>query len=139
MTEKDLKILFTGTYQYAQSISYLAERYSEEGDINVHYLIEDGTILKCEVQSRHINRKIYKCYVQYHPNTTGYAGIKNYVCDCPNGLRTVGCCSHIATIIYFLSHARYLSKIVRPAQILSTLFEEQRIEPVINEDSDEED
>jgi len=130
--------MFTGTYQLAQCVSYLAERYTEDGDLKMHNLAEDNTVLKCEVQSRHINCKIYKCYVQYQPNTTGYGGIKLYVCDCPNGLRTVGCCWHVATIIYFLSHARYLSRIIRPAEILSKLFEVQKIDPVITEDSDEE-
>jgi len=31
-------------------------------------------------------------------------------------------CSHIATIIYYLVHARYLSRIVRPAEILVKFF-----------------
>ena len=30
------------------------------------------------------------------------------------GNRTVGCCSHVAAIIYHLSHGRYLSRIYRP-------------------------
>ena len=100
----------------------------------MHYLLENITILKCEVKSRHINRKVYKCYVHYASNTIGCGGIKEYVCDCANGLRTVGCCAHVATIIYFLSHARYLSKIIRPAQILTNLFHVEKVEPVINED-----
>lgn len=137
MTEKDLKILFTGSYQLSQAVSYLAELYTEDGDIRVNYLLEDKTILKCEVRSRHINRKEYKCFVQYEPNSIGYRGVKRYVCDCANGLRTVGCCSHTAAIIYFLSNARYLSKIIRPAEILTKLFEVERVEPVINEDSEE--
>lgn len=137
MTEQDLKILFTGSYQLSQTVSYLAEMYTEEGLLNMQYLLEDDTILKCEVKSRHINKKVYRCYVQYDPNSIGYNGIKNYVCDCANGLRTVGCCAHVATIIYFLSHARYLSKIIRPAQILTNLFHVDNVEPVIEEHSDE--
>lgn len=103
----------------------------------MHYLLEDKSILKCEVQSRHISRKKYRCYVKYVPNAIGRSGIEEYVCDCANGLRTVGCCAHVATIIYFLGHARYLSRIIRPAQILTNLFSVQSVEPVIEEDSDE--
>ena len=35
--------------------------------------------------------------------------IKAYVCSCRNGLRTSGCCVHVATLIYYLTHARYHS------------------------------
>ena len=57
-------------------------------------------------------------------------------CDCANGLRTIGCCSHIASIIYYFSRARYLAKIVRPAEILNNVFTSEDIGPVIEEDSD---
>ncbi|KYN12693.1 hypothetical protein ALC57_15133 [Trachymyrmex cornetzi] len=46
----------------------------------------------------------------------------HYACECANGRRTIGCCSHIAAIIYYLSYARYLSKIFKPAEILSDIF-----------------
>ena len=42
----------------------------------------------------------------------------------------------IAAIIYYLSDARYLSKIVRPAEILSKLFKQNDMNPVVEEDSD---
>lgn len=137
LTEKDLKILFTGTCQLSQTVSYLAEMYTEEGLLHMQYLLDDNTILKCQIKSRHIKRKVYKCYVHYAPNTIGFGGIKEYLCDCANGLRTVGCCAHVATIIYFLGHARYLSKIIHPAQILTNIFHVECVEPVINEDCDE--
>lgn len=80
-------------------------------------------IIKFEVRSRHINSKTYKCYIHYEPNTIGMRGIKRYCCSCANGNRTVGCCSHIAALIYYLSNARYSSRIVRPAEKLKHLFD----------------
>ncbi|KAK0166595.1 hypothetical protein PV327_004088 [Microctonus hyperodae] len=74
MTEKDLKILFTGSYQLSLSVSYLAEIYTEEGFLNMQFLLENNSILRCEVKSRHMNRKVYKCYVHYTPNTVGCGG-----------------------------------------------------------------
>ena len=59
------------------------------------------------------------------------------ICDCVNGVRTTGCYSHVAPIIYYLSHARYLAKMVRPAEILTQHFTSEDIDPVIEEDSDE--
>lgn len=137
LTERDLKIFFTGSYQLSQSVSYLAEIMDEENRLNVKHVKETSTILRCDVRSRHINSRWYKSFIDYEPSAIGYSAIKRYCCDCANGNRTIGCCSHCAAIIYYLSHARYLSKIVRPAEILSSLFKKNELIPVINEDSDE--
>ena len=89
------------------------------------------------IRSRHINSKTYKCNIEYKPDSIGYGGILRHACDCANGLRTAGSCSHIAAVIYYLSHARYKSKIIRPAKILCGLFTSEDIDPVIDENSDE--
>ncbi|CAK9801782.1 hypothetical protein ANTPLA_LOCUS2948 [Anthophora plagiata] len=138
MTEKDLKILFTESYQLSQAVSYLAELMDEESNINIGCLIKNTNIVKLQVKSRHINSKTYsRCYIEYTPHSIGYSGVKRYYCECANGNRTIGCCSHVAAIIYYLSHARYLATIVRPAEILAKIFNKDHITPVINEDSDE--
>lgn len=137
MTEKDLKILFTGSYQYKQAISYLAEMIDESDNITIQFVKDRTNILKAEVQSRHIGRKVYRCFIEYKPNTIGWSGISRYSCQCANGRRTVGCCSHVAAIIFYLAHGRYLSRIPRPAAILNRLFNIDNITVVIDEDSDE--
>ena len=35
MTDKDFKVLFTGSYQLSQAVSYLAEMVNEDGFINL--------------------------------------------------------------------------------------------------------
>lgn len=137
MTEKDLHILFTGSYQLSQAVSYLAEIMDKDNNLSLQYVKTAENILKFQVKSRHINAKVYRCFIEYHPNKNGINGISRYCCDCANGRRTVGCCSHVAAIIYYLSHARYLSKIVKPAEILSRIFNNTGHYVVINEDSDE--
>ena len=109
----------------------------EDGQIRLQYVKEQSNVLKLHVQSRHISKKVYRCFVKYKPNTIGISGLLEYTCDCTNGSRTVGCCSHIAAIVYYLAHARYLSKILKPAEILSKMFQQDRIMPVIEDDSDE--
>jgi hypothetical protein len=137
MTKEEMKIFFTGSYQLKQAISYLAEVMDSDNNIVMNYLKETPNIVKVEIRSRHIKSKTYRCYIDYLPNSTGPSGIKRYCCECANGNRTVGCCSHVAAVVYYLSHARYLSKIVRPAEILSNLFLADNVMTVINEDSDE--
>ena len=139
MTEEDLKIFFTGTYQLQQAISYLAEMLGDNDVLQIHYLKESHDIIKVRVRSRHINKKTYNCYIQYRPNTIGYGGVSRYCCECANGLRTIGCCSHVAAVIYYLSHGRYLSKIIRPAEKLMKIFQETDTVATINSDSEDED
>jgi hypothetical protein len=37
-------------------------------------------------------------------------------------MRTVGCCSHTAAIIYYFSHGKYLDSIPNPSSRLTTIF-----------------
>lgn len=137
LSERDLKILFTGSYQLSQAVSYLAEMLIENDTITLQYVKATPNILKFQVRSRHINSKTYRCFIEYRSNINTISGIHRYSCDCANGRRTVGCCSHIAAIVYYLSHARYLTKIIRPSEILSRLFTVEGVDAVIEEDSDD--
>ena len=108
-----------------------------DGNIDLQYLQENDNILKIAVKSRHIKRKQFRWFIEYSPNPIGYSGIKRFCCECPNDRCTVGCYAHVATVIYYLSYARYLAEVIKPAEILSHLFIENFFLPVINEDSDE--
>ncbi|XP_074109258.1 uncharacterized protein LOC141534017 [Cotesia typhae] len=119
------------------AVSYLAEMLDETGNLTIQYVKEQSNIPKIEVQSRHINRKVYRCFIEYKKNAIGPKSILRHSCECANSLRTIGCCSHVAAVVYYLSHGRYLTKILRPAEILSKLFDRDSISPVIEEDSDE--
>ena len=110
---------------------------NEDDTLNLKYHRDNTNILKKEVRCRHVRVKKYRCYIEYVPESIGCSGIKRHYYECANGARTVGCCSHVAAIIYYLSHARYLSRIIRPAEILSSLFNQGATIPVIEEDSDE--
>lgn len=136
LTLEDLEIFFTGSYQLAQAISYLGEMLQEDGTLPLKVLKNERGILRFEVRSRHINARTYKCYVQYDKDV-GIAAIEGHCCTCANGLRTVGCCSHVASLIYHLSYGRYLSRVIRPAQMLTNIFDIENMCPVIDEDSDE--
>uniref|UniRef100_A0A1B6C7B2 Uncharacterized protein n=1 Tax=Clastoptera arizonana TaxID=38151 RepID=A0A1B6C7B2_9HEMI len=89
LTEQELKILFTGSYQMSQAVSYLAEMMDENEKITFHYLKITPNIIKLDVRSRHINSKTYHCFIEYQPDKNDISGITRYYCDCANGRRTV--------------------------------------------------
>jgi len=137
LSEDALKLLFTGSYQFSQAVSYLAELMDADGNIAVQYVLATPTILKAEVRSRHIQSKMYRVYLDYLPYGNDHRSIRRYCCDCPNGNRTAGCCSHVAAVIFYLSYGQYQSRIFQPAAILSTVFDKEQVHVVINDDSDE--
>ena len=136
LTEKK-RILFLLVYQLSQAVSHLAEIVDIDGNVNLQFVRGQSNILKVQVQLRHISPKKYRCFIKCMPNSVGISGILQYALDCANGNRTIGCCSHVAAIIYYLSHAIYLLKILRPSEILSKMFQESNITPVIDRDSDD--
>lgn len=136
LTERELKIFFGGTYQLSQSVCYLAELINPDNSINIEYVKTRQDILRVHIKSRHVGNKTYHIFIHYEPNQTGITAIKGHYCSCPNGYRTVGCCSHIAAVLYYLSNARFKSRIIKPAAILTNIFDYQDVSPIIEEDSD---
>jgi hypothetical protein len=143
LTERELMILFTETYQLSQATSYLAEILNAETNtLQVQFLktsTASNALVKFEVQSRNVQRHWYRCYIQYQPNNNTVKGIVGYYCECGNGARTVGSCSHIATLIYYLSNLRFAARIVKPAEVLTRLFHHESVDSVIPNDSEEDD
>jgi len=86
-----------------------------------------STVFFVRIQLRHSGNSIYKVYVSYFVSgneavTKNDTLINGWYCTCKNGTRTVGCCSHISSIIYYFGYARYLEHIPKPAAFLSDIF-----------------
>ena len=100
-----------GSYQISQSFGYLAEHFKANGryiiKINNELVEERFKILSAEIQSRHKKKTKYKVFISYLPNSSDPNSIEGWACNCHSGTRTVGCCSHNACIIYYLSYAKH--------------------------------
>ena len=72
----------------------------KDDKLTLEYVKEEPNVLKFKVQSRHISRAQYRCFIRYKPNSFSVSGVTYYACECANGRRTVGCCAHIAVIVY---------------------------------------
>ena len=82
-----------------------------------------------------ISSKKYNVFIRYIPNSNSIDGIKGWTSNCQNGLRTVGCCVHVCSVVYYLSYLRYQNEIFEPARHFMSLF--QKGQAVLNDDSDE--
>lgn len=59
-------------------------------------------LVRVRIQSRHKAAKTYWLWIEWNPKA-----ITGWYCTCPTGARTVGCCGHVASVIWFLSIARH--------------------------------
>lgn len=134
--EEIISYITFGTYQLRQSLSYLAEHMKEDRfDIMVakeRLDFEGGKLLSAHIHSRHKNAVLYKCYIKYLPLIAGANSIDEWYCTCATGNKTVGCCVHLASIIYYLSCLKYKSSIIKPADELTNFFD-----PLIKESDDD--
>ena len=101
---EDLRRLLFGTYQIKQSKSYVEEHLDSNGNYTIELEGSDDNILRCTIRSRHSNVVKYKVWIQY-----ALIGdpIPAWYCQCKAGARTIGCCAHVASIIWYLSFARH--------------------------------
>ena len=110
--------------------SYLVEvcRHAEPHSLSSHGLsIGDPMLIRGRKQSRDRSSARYFIYILIDKliladeEKDGVDGVSGYCCSCPNGLRTVGCCANVATVLWFLGFGRHHSEIPIPAAFLNNV------------------
>lgn len=73
---------------------------------NVH-----KNIIRVQIQSRYCSGSKHNCWIEYTPTLSQdihrHDNIVRYYCKCKAGARTAGCCSHVASVLCYLSYYRY--------------------------------
>ena len=103
LSETMLRVLTLGTYQLKLSSSYVQEYIT--GDCDFHLHKEIPGLLRVRLQSRHISSKSYLLWIKYDEDH-----VIAWYCKCRAGARTVGTCSHIAAVIWYLGMAIHTDK-----------------------------
>ena len=65
---------------------------------------ETGTIIRCAIKGRHSNSIKYYVWIEHLLSGTS---VRSWYYQCKTGAETLGTCTHVATIVYFLSYVRY--------------------------------
>ncbi|XP_041981920.1 uncharacterized protein LOC121735234 isoform X1 [Aricia agestis] len=134
LSESELILISLGTYQIKQARSYYGEHMRQNDGFVIEVCREVANsllrelsasntswLLRGRILSRHISRKTYYIYILVDSSRRGREAIVQHYCNCIVGRRTVGCCAHIMSIIWYLSWARYRN-IVPPAQFLDDIL-----------------
>ena len=101
LSEDDIRSLTFGVYQVRQAALYIDE-YLDGGNSNIYISKVYHNLLHARIQSRHTSAKQHNLWIEFDEND-----VTGWYCQCPAGARTVGTCSHIAGIIWYLSYARH--------------------------------
>lgn len=101
MTEDDIRALTFGIYQVRQAASYIDE-YMHGTTSQIYFRKSMSDLIHARIQSRHTSAKQYDIWVEHDRKT-----VTGWYCQCPIGSRTVGTCSHVASVIWFLAYARH--------------------------------
>ena len=102
-----LSLSLLGFFQLKRAQSYAAEK-TGTNDLTtaVSYSIQRcrsfPNLIRVPTQSAHSNRKTYHPTIQFSA-----AEILGWWCDCSIGSRIIGCCSHVSSVIWFLSYRRW--------------------------------
>jgi hypothetical protein len=138
LIEADLRLITLGSYQLKQAPSYYAEHIRTNGQYTIevckhvgplpctaHGLVsvDDPMLVRGKIQSRHRSSTVYFIYILIDRLKNGVESVSGYYCSCPSGSRTVGCCAHITTVLWYLGHGRYLDEIPNPASFLDDVAE----------------
>lgn len=144
LSKEDLKKISLGTYQISQMNAYCVEHLRSDpehafqfhlcpehigakyfGDLVRKHGIVEPTLLLAVLKSRFKANSTHQTFVFVDTSVSGSDGIIAYCCGCRHGLRTVGCCSHVMTVIGYLGYTRHNPETLKEtASFLNGLFEE---------------
>jgi hypothetical protein len=97
-----------GTYQLKQSKAYAkAHLYEHDNEFELQISPDDDRLIRCRLHSRHSNVTRYFICIAFD-NDDDDEPIKDHYCQCKDGKRMVGCCGHIATVLWYLGYARHI-------------------------------
>ena len=74
---------------------------------NYGIVVKDPLLVKAYMDSRFRASKSHHIFILVDHSKVGRDSIMEYFCTCEAGKRTVGCCSHVMTIIWYLGYAQY--------------------------------
>lgn len=137
--EENLKMFSLGTFAKRQAISYIAEHirlhgkfevstfptaqvWAHFGRICIKANFNNPMLIHAGIKSRFKGRITHDVYILY--DTTDNCTRSNffYLCSCQHGRRTLGCCSHVMSVVLYFGYSRYENE-RDPAAHLNDFFD----------------
>lgn len=125
-----LRDITLGVYQLKLAPHYKEEHLSADGTYMMYVCRDKPDLLRVKIQSRHSNSTLHTLWIQYSLNQ-----VAGWYCTCKCGARVVGCCAHIASVLWYLCINRWTElPVTKPGKTSSILCASEL--PVSESDSD---
>lgn len=98
---EDMEDITLGVYQIGLAKRYATLHMKNSTNFEIKLNSEFPNIVRAKIESRFTANKAHDLWIEYSsdPNDEGADAIKGFYCKCKQGARTLGCCSHICTVI----------------------------------------
>ena len=93
-----------GIYQIEQAKHYVDQHMNEHGGFQFFIHKTADNLIRARLQSRHVAATKYFVWIKYTKDE-----LIGWYCQCKAGRRLVGCCAHVATLIWYFAYARHIS------------------------------
>jgi hypothetical protein len=98
LTWDELKIFTLGSYQLKVAERYIQEHMSSNQEFGIMLHNVTPNIIRSEIQSRFSGSDSHTVWIKYIAGQDGIEGLDGHYCKCKTGERTLGCCSHVASV-----------------------------------------
>lgn len=93
---------------------------------------ECDSLIKLKIQSRHSRSSQRTLWIEFSDKITGW------YCTCKVGARVIGCCAHVASVLWYLGYDRHEDSHVSGVEIDTDNIEDAKFIPISDDlDSDE--
>lgn len=109
--QKKLSLFLPGSYQIKQAVSYIKEHLKpsvindDEFEFEVELCSKYENLVRARFTSRHSKSKTYITIIQHNSRSIRHP-IEGWYCTCVTGCRDVGCCAHVAALLWHLGVCR---------------------------------
>lgn len=107
LSMEDLKRITLGSYQIKIAERYIETHLKGDNEFGIFIYREMDGLIRARIQSRFSKCKTHDAWVKFKIGETGYSAIKGLYCTCKVGERTLGCCSHLTSILRYLGFDRH--------------------------------
>lgn len=138
LNEIDLIYIALGKYQIKQAASYCQDHLKKNDGEFIIYSLESDVcrdlftemfpgersllLLLVRLKSRFRSQKTHDTFVLIDKNENNESVVLGYCCECNSGRRTVGCCSHVMTLIWKTLFIKNSNTSHQPAAFLDGYF-----------------
>lgn len=142
LDQDELKQISLGSYQIREAKQYIVQHMKSSpnqttyicfecpqnilqtqfADIIDEKNIEQPVVVLTQLSSRFRSKKTYDTFIRADVSKNAPDSIIACCCECKHGLRTIGCCSHIMSTIFYLCYGRHSGGFQPVAPYLETLF-----------------